>query len=255
MKIMIAYFIILFCITSCSKQLKQQQIKSMDGFGENVNMEEIKTAYNNLISAENKNPRNLISKKADLSESVIHWQDARLHLTDNVIIVQFSQKKRIFLLQDDGSAISYDNASYLIVSRKNGQYKFEIMTKIADLTYLTNYQEIVDFSGKLIFEDIYGHFTKGYTVSQGKMDGSLIKKTQKKSESESIVIKWYAAADSMEARSIANPTYTEYYEMDQSNPHRLHGDFYTSIGEYRLESTTRYVFPDIKRTFKLITGY
>jgi hypothetical protein len=254
MKITVVYSVIFFCIMSCNKQLQAQQIDNRDGFGEKVNMEEIKASYAKLIAAENQ-AQGKGAKKADLRESVIHWQDARLYHDKNIVTIPFSQKKRIYYLQDDSSAISYDNASHFIVTKENGQYKFEVMTKIPDLKYLQNYQEVIDFSGRLIFEDIHGNFTKGYIVDNGIIESSLLKISEKSPSEGLIVNNWYAASDIREVKSMENPSYTEYYAIDKLNTPINHSNFYTLIGEYRPEIKSSYVFPEIKRKFKLVTGY
>jgi len=235
----------------CSECVNERPMENLNGFEEDINIEEIKEAFLKLSSAEVESDEN-ISKKGNLRESTIHWKDAVLYPDQNIIRIPFSSKTSHFTFMDDSSAISYDNASIFIISRKNGLYVFEIMTKIPDLVYLRSTQEIPDFSGKLIFEDINGQFLKGFTVSKGKVDGAIVKLSGRASIKGGLIVNWYAGRDHRDLDSKTVPVQTEYFEMKHSDcPYQI-DDFYTSIGEYRPANKWRYVFPEVKRSWKIL---
>ncbi|WP_159469594.1 hypothetical protein [Dyadobacter sp. 3J3] len=225
----------------------------MDDFGENIDLDAIESAYNQLLK----------SKPSDYTESqgiankekVILWKHASLSIYEGVekMTVPFFLKKRIFIISDTGRS-SYEGMSFFIVSKTDGMYEFEIMTRLPDTKYQESFDAFVDFSGLIILEDIFGDFIKGYFIEEGEISGAVRKVESKISES-CVTIEWNLFSENGEMSLSASPSHIEYYCPDSSILAVNKDNVYTSIGRVTGSiRERRYVNPELRLQYQLITG-
>ncbi|MDQ1086405.1 hypothetical protein [Siphonobacter sp. SORGH_AS_1065] len=109
---------------------------------------------------------NRSGKNVKTLDKRIYWKDAYFQKIESEwkMIVPFTLQEEIYYKSANGLNFAYSNISFLTVMKKNGNYIYEIVTKIPDEDYL-NWEEGKKFSGTIFVEDIYGNFIKGFQTT------------------------------------------------------------------------------------------
>lgn len=226
----------------------------MEDFGENIDLDSIEFAYNQLLVSR-KESNHYEDGRAVSKEKTILWKSASLAFYKGVekMMVPFFLKKRIFRNHKTGKA-SFEGMSFFIVSKNEGKYEFEIMIRLSDNNYYENMDAFAEFSGLIIIEDIFGDFIKGYTVEEGQILGA-VKKVECKTNEDCVTIEWYLFSDNGEMTLSEGLSHIEYYCPDSDIVPLVQDEVYTSIGRIsRSIRERRYVHPELRERFKLITG-
>ncbi|MBK6976579.1 MAG: hypothetical protein IPH28_05260 [Cytophagaceae bacterium] len=139
---------------------------------------EIKKEYENLISEKSK-IEHLFSKKFKQLQPIwdYNWEKEFASNSRKIVVVPFSSisENKLRTKMEDGSHITFDNATFLVASKLENKYHFVVVTKIPDKRYLENDgNKNNPFTGLILFYDIFGKFDTGYKVGIDKTEMLLI---------------------------------------------------------------------------------
>ncbi|GLU55750.1 hypothetical protein [Dyadobacter frigoris] len=138
--------------------------------------------------------------KRRVADKKVFWKTVKKVQVDGIerLVIPFNLKEEFTAKLPDSSKISYSNASYIIATKTNSGYNFEVMTKLPDIEYLTA-TKFERYSGLLIFESLVGEFIRGYKVTR---DNKVTEITLSEGDSKSRIttemctyVDWYSCTN------------------------------------------------------------
>lgn len=132
-----------------------------------TNIKEAQVTYDQSV-AKSANLRQATSNKKSLKtrNKKVFWNEARIETINDEkrLVIPFELEDEIFVNLPDGQRLSYSQTSYFTAYKKNGAYKFEVITQLPDLDFLSYGKTMKDFSGTILIDDEAGNFLKGFKV-------------------------------------------------------------------------------------------
>lgn len=209
------YLLIYSCTPNGNISLDNEENKILQ------EMKSIQKDYENKINANSKlriSKRNKFNKIKP--EWDYFWQQEFKGQKDKVIIVAYDpiSNEDYETKLEDGTMLSYDDATFLKVTKNKGKYEYEVITKIPDRRYLENDGSANNsFTGSIFIYDLFGEFIKGYKITLNqvldlniKIDKYANSKSGKIKNDSEYCVDWYTCfiTNSVIARN-CNYNYTE----------------------------------------------
>ncbi|MCE6989634.1 hypothetical protein [Dyadobacter sp. CY323] len=231
---------ILLLVTSIACEYNSNDIFTKPGINE-FGVNEIIKDYNFKLNS-NKWARTTKDKREKTLNRLVRWDQYISVLKDKEqrIVVPFTLEEEIFTNWMDGKVIPYSSLTSLVVSKKNGEYNYEVVTKYPDEDWLK--RKSTKFSGQIIVEDINGEFIKGYEYKKNEIQPIVktLKNERTTYEKVCSYINWYTCVSSNGVFYGCNFNYTEeigcieLQDQDHDKFSVLDGKWYPNFGGRRL---------------------